>query len=518
MDALPELILDYLQDNVSDLLSPACLCVDQQGQLLGWSGSLGAYPLPELKVGVDVEAFLPLLVGLDGLDEPLVFSLVNLDESSVVNIHLLPRTAGGMYVLLLDALAEHNSMQIYQQKANEVQLLNARLKKVLKQLEKTQAELQLKKAEAEEASRLKSQFIAGMSHEFRTPLTSILGYTEMLERGMLDEQQLSSATTAISSGAQHLMSLIDNVLDQARFEAGEMELHLEVVDLVAMISDIQAMFEPLARKKGLALRVQGHDVPNDCWIRVDGMRLRQLMINLCNNAIKYTDKGRVTVEYHVQGTGGSDAQLSFKVIDTGPGIAEAEQHAIFNAFHRVSAQSAKAGAGLGLAISRQILELMGGGLNLQSQVGQGSEFELTVPVERVAPVDVCRNETIGALSGSHTILVAEDNPDVVQVVELFLQGSGYQVLLAETGQQARDMALSEAPSLVLMDMNMPVMDGYTAVKQLRDKGFNQPILALTASPAPQDRQRALEAGCNNYLLKPIAMDELLAKVQEYVNY
>ena len=512
MDALPDLVLDYLQENVSDLLSPACLCVDNSGGLLGWSGAVEAYSFTELKSGQSIESLIPLVVGLDDVEEAMVFPLIGLAENIVVNIHVLPRKAGGLYVLLLDAMDEHNSQQVYQQKANEVQLLNARLKKVLHQLEKTQAELEQKKAEAEEASRLKSRFIAGMSHEFRTPLTSIMGYTEMLQKGMLDSQQLNVASQSIASGAQHLMSLIDNVLDQARFAVGEMALHNDPVDLVVLMAEIQFMFAPLAEQKGLNLTLHS-SLPSPCWVEVDGMRLRQLLINLCNNAIKYTDEGAVSLSSSY-----ADGQFVFAVKDTGPGIAEQEQASIFNAFHRVSDQSTKQGAGLGLAISQQILEMMGGGLTLASRLGEGSEFTLSVPVPSLSEQHRHTDINAGVVKQAEaaTVLVAEDNPDVVQLVELFLQSGGYEVLIANTGQSAIDLAVQHNPDLILMDMNMPVLDGYAAVKQLREKGFAQPVLALTASPAPQDKERALASGCNSYLLKPIAMDELLSKVNEYL--
>lgn len=517
MDVLPDTILEYLQNNVSDSLSPACLRVDADGCIETWSGAIDNYALAALSKGIDVASVIPAVVGLEQVELPVVFSLVNLSASSIVNLHVLPRREHeGFYVLLLDAQEEHDSMQRYQQKANEVQLLNTRLNKVLKQLRATQTELEQKKAEAEEASRLKSRFIASMSHEFRTPLTSILGYTEMLQKGMLDARQNFSATHAISSGAQHLMSLIDNVLDQARFEAGEMELNLETIDLVAVVADIQAMFQPLARQKGLDFIVEGNE-ELVCWVKTDGMRLRQLMINLCNNAVKYTDEGEVRLVYHCE-CYGDTGQFDFVVKDTGPGIAKEEQAAIFNAFHRVKSQSDKAGAGLGLAISRQILELMGGGLSLDSELGRGSEFTLTLPVELAveSPSSVTHAAKTAADLSHKTILLAEDNEDVVEVVELFLQSADYDVIVAETGQKAFELAMQHEPALVLMDMNMPIKDGYTATQELRAEGFKQPILALTASSSPQDRQRAIEAGCNSYLLKPIAMNELLAKVMEYV--
>jgi len=512
MAVLPDHVLSYLQENISGRLSPACFYVDAHGKLLSWSGVVDAYPLPGLEAGRAVDEFIPLVVGLNEIDFPLVFPLVGLAEDVVVNVHVLPRKAGGLYVLLLDAMDEYNSRQVYQQKTNEVQLLNARLKKVLRQLEKTQLELEQKRAEAEEASRLKSRFIAGMSHEFRTPLTSIMGYTEMLQRGMLDSSQLNVASQSIASGAQHLMSLIDNILDQARFAAGEMALHNAPVDLVAVVNDMQAMFAPLAEQKGLNLELLS-TLPEPCWVEADGMRLRQLLINLCSNAVKYTDSGLVmlTCAY-------TEGQFVFAVKDTGPGIAEHEQQFIFNEFHRIPSQSAKSGAGLGLAISQQILEMMGGGLTLQSSLGWGAEFTLSVPVSSLSR----RAETSRAgtalvpVERTVKVLVAEDNPDVVQLFELFLQSAGYDVLVAKTGQQAVDLVLQHVPDLVLMDMSMPVLDGYTAVQQLRAKGFDSPILALTASPAPQDKARALEVGCNSYLLKPIAMDELLSKVSEYL--
>lgn len=509
MDTLPDSVLEYLQGKVCDRLMPACLCVSASGQLLDWTGTVEAYALGALECGLPAQELLPMLVGLENIDQPLIFPLVNLAQGVTANLHILPRSEGGLHVLLLDASEEHDRQQAWQQKVHEVQLLNARLHKVLRQLNKTQAELEQKRLETEEASRLKSQFISSMSHEFRTPLTSIIGYAEMLQRGLLSEQQLGDASQAIASGAQHLMSLIDNVLDQACFAVGGGNLDIQAVDLSQLMTDIQTLFAPMAAKKQLQFSCNSR-LPEHCWVKTDGLRLRQLLVNLCSNAIKYTETGSVSLSYSY-----TDGQFHCIVKDTGVGIAPEQQEAIFSAFHRVPEQSNQVGAGLGLAITREILELMGGGLSLNSKPGAGSEFLLSLPVEAVRmPAEQDAEPAAAQEQRELTLLVAEDNPDSAQLLELFLVEAGHKVLLAGTGQEAIDILARQAVDIVLMDMHMPVMNGDEAVQILRARGFTRPILALSASTLGQDRQRALDAGCDNYLLKPIAMDELLSKVDE----
>lgn len=508
MSKMPAAVAAYMQHNVKEQMSPLCLTFNANMQLARFSGELAAYNFPQLKLGMEAAKIAPMVEGLDYKDLPLSFPVVEVFDGAIAHVHLIAKKTGGIYVLLLDAKKEHKSRQIFQQKANEVQLLNEQLTKVLKQLNKTQLELKQKKHEAEQASALKSQFIANMSHEFRTPLTSIIGYTEMWQKRLLKPDQVQQAVDSVASGARFLLSLIENVLDQARFEAGEIDIETSPVNIAALLAEMAAMFAPIAKQKGLEFELET-EFAADTWFELDEMRIKQLIINLCNNAIKYTDEGKVSLY-----AASSDLSLTIRVSDTGIGIEKSRQETIFSPFQRIDVNRNIEGAGLGLAISKQILDLMGGGLTLTSKPNQGSVFEVCLPVESITEQQV--DNKIQQATGE-TVLVAEDNPDVIEMIELFLINAGFSVILATSGEEAVQMVLKYRPQLVLMDINMPILGGLAATVRLREQGYDKPILALSAASSAHDKQRAREAGCDSFLLKPIAMSELVRAVNYHLS-
>ena len=273
-------------------------------------------------------------------------------------------------VVLIDATQQRNQQQAIQQKANELKLLTHRQERLMEALKIARDDLAIKRHQAEEANLAKGRFISGMSHEFRTPLTSILGYVELLRTQAHTSRTEMEHLDAIERSSKYLLSLIENVLDEARLESEELLLCPAPTDLVSMADDVASIFTPLAAQKRIEFR-RIVDVP---WsVELDGMRLRQVLINLLGNAFKFTDKGSVTLELVWRRN-----RLSTRVSDTGPGIPSEEMDKIFRPFHRANRLNDE-GAGLGLTISKQLIELMGGELSVESKKNLGSRFHFSIP-------------------------------------------------------------------------------------------------------------------------------------------
>jgi PAS domain S-box-containing protein len=367
------------------------------------------------------------------------------------------------------------------------------------------AELASARDAAEDANRAKSVFLANMSHELRTPLNAILGFAQILERDtrIPDDERRNIAT--INRSGNHLLSLINDVLAISRIEVGRIAVTNQPFDLRAALTAVEEMIRGRAEAKGLAFGVEcSDDLPR--YVLGDAHHLSQVLLNLLGNAVKYTERGEVRLTV----TAMPGQMLRFAVIDTGPGIAPEEHEKIFHAFYQTEAGVAKGeGAGLGLTISREFVRLMGGELAVDSIPGQGSTFGFTIPLppNEAIPCTTRDARIVGLAAGQPTprILVAEDQPDNQQVVEQLLKLIGFQVRIAANGQEAVDLYQSWQPQLILMDMRMPVMDGYEATRIIRTLpgGERIPIVALTASAFEEDRSQVLAAGCDEMVKKPI---------------
>ncbi len=359
-------------------------------------------------------------------------------------------------------------------------------------------------ATAEAANRAKTVFLANMSHELRTPLNAILGFAQLLERDARIPDDARRSLATINRAGSHLLALINDVLEISRIEAGRTGVVRAAFDLAATLATVTEMTRPRAEAKGLVFTISHPDpLPNQ--VVGDGHHLRQVLINLLGNAIKYTDQGQVSLNVSVL-----PAQtLRFEVGDTGPGIAPDEQGHLFQAFYQTRDGIAKGeGTGLGLAISREFVRLMGGELILDSAPGKGSRFSFTLPLPATDDVPLASNghRVVGLAAGqtSPRILVAEDHPDNQQVVTQLLEQVGCQVRIAQDGHEAIELFQSWRPQLILMDMRMPVMDGYAATRAIRALagGDKLPIVALTASAFEEDRGKILAAGCDEMVCKP----------------
>ncbi len=378
---------------------------------------------------------------------------------------------------------------------------------------------------AEEASSAKSHFLASMSHELRTPLNAILGYSQILRRSPnLTEDQRDGLAIVHQSGA-HLLTLINDVLDFSRIEAGKLRLDPMEVDLGLFLESIVGIMEIGARQKDLEFHFEpATDLPP--FVSLDEKRMRQVLLNLLSNAVKYTVAGRVRfrvsrVDPAGSGAGsGSRATLRFEVADTGVGISEEQLEKIFDPFEQAGREKIEAGgAGLGLAISKQLLDLMGGAMEVESAPGKGSlfRFEVEVPIRRGGgrrKVDVL--DTITGYRGRRRkILVTDDNEANRKVIVMMLTSLGFEVVCAEDGKEAVAAAARERPDLILMDLIMPELDGFEATKQLRslESVGDIPVIAVSASHIDTDQKEAEKEGFNGFLPKPIHDGRLIEKIE-----
>lgn len=390
-------------------------------------------------------------------------------------------------------------------------------------------------AAAEAANRAKSLFLANMSHELRTPLNVILGFAEVMTHDpALTPTQLQDLQTIHRSG-DHLLRLINDILDLSKIEAGHTAINLTGFDLIALLHALRTMMTEQAKAKGLQLVFEiAATVPQ--FVLADEHRLRQILLNLLGNAIKFTPAGQITVRVTaapdaqapvLAGTGRSQpVQLQVEVIDTGIGIAPADQARIFDAFIQVGAAHQTAtGTGLGLSICRKLLELMQGELTVQSVPQQGSTFRFTLPVQAVSgtqsSLEPPDRVILGLMPGQSTrrILVVDDEPTNRQLLVRLMTRLGLEVREATNGHEAIQIWQEWQPHLTWMDIRMPQLDGYEATKRIRALAptSTQAIIALTAQASRSDRALSLAAGCNDYVSKPCREQTVLLKLQEHLN-
>ena len=400
------------------------------------------------------------------------------------------------------------------------------LSKEISRRQEAQVELETAKDAAEAANRAKTEFLANMSHEIRTPLNGIMGFTEVLVNDPSDisaEDKRDYLTTIYRSG-QHLVELINDILDVSKIEAGRFELDRVACSPNQIISDVVAALHVQAREKGLQLEYElASALPQT--IQSDPPRLRQLLMNLVGNAIKFTEQGSIRV---IAGMApGTSNQLQIEVNDTGIGIPYEKLEAIFDPFSQADTSVTRrfGGTGLGLAISRKIAEALGGRLTVQSEVGSGSVFRANIETGALdgqpmvetttdpSPTPTTTLESNVDLTGKK-ILVVDDGDTNRKLIQLVLRRAGADVSTAKDGLEAIHATERRNPELILMDMQMPVMDGYSATRELRSKGLTLPIIALTAHAMKGDEDKCLEAGCSGYLTKPVDSSLLLSMISE----
>ena len=376
------------------------------------------------------------------------------------------------------------------------------------------------KTQADAANRAKSAFLANMSHELRTPLNAILGFSQLLSREEVLPSKARQKIETIRRSGEHLLSMISEILELARIESGQLAVHATLTNLATELVEIALWFGERATSKGLGFQIDQSGL-QQCWVMLDGSKWRQIIINLLDNAIKFTDSGNIRLVVATSELDSGRIQISGVVFDSGPGISEADQAHLFEPFFRGEVGLHRSGStGLGLAISRQFARILGGDLTVLGQLGRGSQFSVHVFGERAsAPSAVGLPEPGAAafrlpeLFTPCRVLVVDDEPHNRHLIRDILEPAGFEVLEVNNGRDAVQICSVTPPGLILMDLRMPVMAGLEAIRLIRAQGHRSiPIIAVTAAAFKEDRLDALNAGADDFICKPFAIEQLVDSI------
>jgi signal transduction histidine kinase len=380
------------------------------------------------------------------------------------------------------------------------------------------AEIQATKIEAERASAAKSAFLANMSHEIRSPLGAIMGFVGLLKDSDISKEEVVNYLSVIDRNSHHLLRIIDDILDLTKVEAGKMVVEKIAFPLVEFMADFSSLAGLRARENGIIFEFKSHG-PLPEFVITDPTRVRQILSNVVGNAIKFTEKGQVEllVTYH-------DHYLEFKVSDTGRGISEDQRKLLFQAFAQADSSTTRkfGGTGLGLILTKKLSQALGGDFSLiESQLGKGSVFKVSLPVTLPSEVKLISLKSIEIKPSMPTksdfieqlknlkVLLVDDSPDNQYLIERMLNKSGAQVTIASNGAEGVKAAFEQNFDVILMDIQMPVMDGHQAMKVLLEKGYAGPVVALTAHAMKEERDRAVTSGFSHFLTKPIDYKNLI---------
>ena len=391
-------------------------------------------------------------------------------------------------------------------------------------------------SQAEESSRSKSEFLANVSHEIRTPLTAIVGFAENLLNPELAADDQALAVQTIRRNGEHLLEVVSDLSDLSRMEAGRLEVERTPCSIVQLVAEVASLMRVRAEAKRLELRVEYRSqVPEN--ILSDAARLRQILVNLIGNAVKFTSRGTIRVAVQMNNRQADSAELRIDVIDTGLGMTPQQIAGLFQPIAQADSSTTRqfGGTGLSLSISKRLIEMLGGAIAVASRQGQGTTFAATIPVQMPAGTAWLErpNEAVMPPRKSDTqltarislaqcnVLLADDGPENQRLISFLLRKAGANVTIVDNGQKAVDQVGESLQAgrpfdVVLMDMEMPVLDGYAAASTLRQRHYPGPIIALTAHASAADRERCLTAGCDDFVTKPVDRAQLLRAIDRYV--
>lgn len=372
---------------------------------------------------------------------------------------------------------------------------------------------------AVQSDKLKSAFLANMSHEIRTPMNAILGFSQLLE-GEVSKTDKSFYISTIRENSQSLLRLIEDIIDISKIEAGQVDIKKSEVNLTRMLEEMKGTFiQLLSKDSGRKVELICENPSPDLVVRTDGDRLRQILTNLLHNALKFTERGEIRFGYHIEAP-----YIRFYVSDTGPGIKKEYLNEVFDRFRKLESEESHKihrGAGIGLSISKNLAELLGGKLWVESHWGKGSTFYFTTLYEPAEPVihpGAPESPVFNKPQARRKILVAEDEITNYQFLESMLKGLDFQLMRAKNGKEAVDLFRNNPGlDLVLMDIRMPIMDGLEATRIIRSLDNQIPIIAQTAMAMEGDREKSIQAGCNDYISKPIIIQEFLELIWKYLD-
>ncbi|QDU08690.1 ATP-binding protein [Gimesia aquarii] len=398
-----------------------------------------------------------------------------------------------------------------------------------------QALLQAKEA-AEAANQSKSEFLANMSHEIRTPMTAILGFSEIL-LGTIEDPEHVEGLKTIRRNGKYLLQIINNILDLSKVESGKLEVEQIQCSPCQILSEVTSLMRVPTNAKGLQLELE-YDGPVPKQIQSDPTRIRQILINLIGNATKFTEIGKIRVVARLKDIETNDPQMQFDVIDTGIGMTKDQMSHLFQPFVQADTSTTRkfGGTGLGLTISKRLAKMMGGNIEVSSIPEKGSTFSLSISTGSLQDVELVTEVSEAEFPVNRSeekqeqktnqlnchVLLAEDGPDNQRLISFILKKSGAQVTTADNGKVALELALQARDEgnpfdVILMDMQMPVLDGYSASTKLREAEYTGPIIALTAHAMSHDRKKCIDAGCDDYTTKPVDREQLIALVDQYTS-
>ncbi len=517
-----ERIMTLPLEGESIVVMPFTLFTEQQTQfVVVLQDSFSASLSPLNKFLIDLIPFFIIGILLSVLGSYVVARSITKPVSTLLKAVKL--VAGGKYTEDIDVSDKGELGQLAREFQNMKSAVMEREQKILIQSKELAESHKIKfeaniahkeKLLAEEATEAKSRFLASISHEIRTPLNSIIGYSEMLHDGTVNIKDRARASKAINAGGKHLLSIVNDVLDVSKIEASKIELEALDTCLVSLLAEVSSYVDEPARKKGLEFNIKWQ-FPLPSLFIADPTRLKQVLINLCNNAVKFTLQGHINLSITLDQ---KKKRFIFVISDTGPGITEDQLSKLFDAYTQAEQATTRkfGGTGLGLYISKELIQLMGGHIKVTSQVGVGSQFAIYLPwissanttfinseleAEQVLEESAQPNLTVPALNAH--ILCADDNDDNRHLMSYLVGKTGATLTLAENGAQALTMANNNEFDLILMDMQMPVMDGIEATIGLKRSGYSKPIIMLTANNDNVSRQQVIDSGADGHFTKPI---------------